>query len=85
VWVAVSGSRQAPTAPYFISDPHAYTDKILVASSPELFHRQAPGFPMATRCGVAFDSDTRSTSHELADRLPCAVCFFWPNVERAVA
>ena len=66
--------------PSFITDPFVYDAKTLVRETPQLFHRQAPGFPMRTRCGIEFDDKTRQTSHRLAERTPCAVCFSWPNV-----
>lgn len=43
--------------------------------TPEMFHRQAPGFPMRTRCGIEFGREARETSHSLPDYDPCAVCF----------
>lgn len=78
----MSNTTAAP--PRFITEPQSYDGKIIVQETPRLFHRLAPGFPMATRCGIEFQDSTRSTTHPLPDRDPCAVCFSWPNVNRSV-
>lgn len=43
--------------------------------TPETFHRQAPGLPMTTRCGIAMGREARETTHSLSEYAPCVVCF----------
>lgn len=46
-----------------------------LSETPETFHRQAPGFPMVTRCGIPMSNEARETTHPMYGYSPCVVCF----------
>lgn len=66
--------RGAPTATS--RSAREYAAKIWnLPETPGMFHRQAPGLPMTTRCGLVMGREARSTAHSLAEFNACPVCF----------